>query len=119
VSAFIDNRRADFGVEPTCRTLDVSASAYYQRKSGERSARAVEDERLLSVIRQVHESNYFANGYRRMWMALKRAGEHVGRCRVQRLMKTHGIQGAKRRGKPWRPTKPDLKAQRRPDHVGG
>jgi putative transposase len=117
VSAFIDERRADFGVEPICRTLDVSASAYYQRKSGARSARSVEDERLLSVIREVHEANYFAYGYRRMWIALKRAGEQVARCRVQRLMKTAGIQGAKRRGKPWRTTKPNPLAKRRPDLV--
>jgi putative transposase len=36
---------------------------------------------------------------------------------VQRLMRTHGIQGAKRRGKPWRTTKPDPTAARRPDLV--
>lgn len=53
-----------------------------------------------------------------MWKALVRAGERVARCRVQRLMRTHGIQGAKRRGKPWRTTKPDEGAQRRPDLVG-
>src|SRR5262249_21852030 len=38
-------------------------------------------------------------------------------CQVQRLMKPHGIQGAKRRGKPWRTTKPDPQAARRPDLV--
>src|SRR5207245_2001102 len=52
-----------------------------------------------------------------MWKALRRAGEQVPRCRVQRLMKVHGIQGAKRRGKRWRTTKPDPLAQRRPDLV--
>jgi hypothetical protein len=31
VSAFIDAHRERFGVEPVCRTLDVSASAYYKR----------------------------------------------------------------------------------------
>ena len=64
----------------------MSASAYYQRASGERSARAVEDERLLGVIRVTHKQNYEAYGYRRMWKALVRAGERVPRCRVQRLM---------------------------------
>jgi putative transposase len=49
--------------------------------------------------------------------ALKRAGESVPRCQVQRLMRAHGIQGAKRRGKPWRTTKPDPNAARRPDLV--
>jgi hypothetical protein len=53
VSAFIDERRADFGVERVCRTLGVSASAHYERKSGKQSQRAIEDERLTALIRQV------------------------------------------------------------------
>jgi putative transposase len=95
----------------------VSASAYYQRASGERSARQVEDERLLARIGELHAANYYAYGYRRMWKALGRAGERVGRDRVKRLMRTGGIQGAKRRGRPWRTTTPDPQAQRRPDLV--
>jgi len=117
VSAFIDAHHDRFGVEPICRTLDVSASAYYQRARGERCARAVEDERLLARIRELHAANYYAYGYRRMWKALRRAGEHVPRCQVQRLMRTHGIVGAKRRGRPWRTTRPDPHAHRRPDLV--
>jgi putative transposase len=118
VSAFIDMHRERFGVEPICRVLDVSASAYYQRAKGEPSARAIEDQRLLSVIRETHKQNYEAYGYRRTWKALRRAGESAPRCRVQRLMRVHGIQGAKRRGKPWRTTIPDPDAVRRPDLVG-
>ena len=52
-----------------------------------------------------------------MWKALLREGEQVGRGRVERLMRRHGIQGAKRRGKPWRTTIPDAEAPRRPDLV--
>ena len=117
MSAFIEEHRERFGVEPICSTLGVSASAYYERASGRRSARRVEDERLLAVIAEVHEANYCAYGYRRTWKALRRAGEQVPRCRVQRLMRAHGIQGAKRRGKPWRTTTPDPEARRRPDLV--
>jgi len=117
VSAFIDAHRERFGVEPICRTLGVSASAYYQRATGQRCDRAVEDERLLGRIRELHAANYYAYGYRRMWKALLRAGETVPRCRVQRLMRAHGIVGAKRRGRPWRTTRPDPEAHRRPDLV--
>jgi putative transposase len=117
VSRYVDEHRGRFGVEPVCSTLGVSASAYYQRKTGQRSARSLEDERLLARIREVHEANYCAYGYRRTWKALRRAGEQVPRCRVQRLMRDHGIQGAKRRGKPWRTTTPDPDARRRPDLV--
>ncbi len=117
MTAFIDSHRDRFGVEPICRTLDVSASAYYQRAKGEPSARQQEDERLIEVIRLTHKKNYEAYGYQRTWKALRRAGETAPRCQVQRLMRIHGIQGAKRRGKPWRTTKPDPQAHRRPDLV--
>jgi putative transposase len=117
VSRYIEEHRGRFGVEPICRTLGVSASGYYKRATGERSGRAIDDERLLKRIRELHESNYFAYGSRRMWKALLRAGEHVGRGRVERLMRQAGIQGAKRRGKPWRTTTPDPRAHRRPDLV--
>jgi putative transposase len=105
VSAFIEEHRARFGVEPICRTLGVSASAYYQRATGERSARAVEDERLLERIRPCTRPTTRPMGTggcgRRCC-----EGERVPRCQVQRLMREHGIQGAKRRGKPWRTTTP-------------
>jgi putative transposase len=117
VSVFIDEHRERFGVEPICRTLDVSASAYYHRKTGERSERQVKDERLLALIEETHARNYCAYGYRKMWLVLRRAGHRVGRDRVKRLMRAHGIQGAKRRGKPWRTTTPDPGAQRPPDLV--
>jgi putative transposase len=117
VSSYIEQHRERFGVEPICRTLEVSASAYYERAKGNRSARALDDERLLARIEEIHKANYCAYGYRRTWIALRRAGEEVGRGRVQRLMRQAGIQGAKRRGKPWRTTTPDPQAQRRPDLV--
>ena len=113
----MDEHRERFGVEPVCETLGVSASAYYERRSGGRSARQVQDERLSQRIRELHEANYCAYGYRRMWKALRRAGEDVGRGHVQRLMRAEGIQGAKRRGKPWRTTTPDPAAARRADLV--
>jgi putative transposase len=117
VSRFIDEHRGRFGVEPICSTLGVSASAYYQRATAERSARAVGDERLLGQIEVVHAANYHCYGYRRTWLALKRARVDVGRDRVKRLMREAGIQGAKRRGKPWRTTIPDPAAVRAPDRV--
>jgi transposase InsO family protein len=118
VSRFIEEHRGRFGVEPICRVLGVSASAYYQRATGRRSVRAVRDERLLARVEEVHAANYCCYGYRRTWLALKRQGVDVGRDRVKRLMRAHGLQGAKRRGKPWRTTTPDVAAaRRRPDLV--
>lgn len=69
MSRYVDEHRGRFGVEPICKTLGVSVSAYYERRSGRRSARALEDERLLGRIRELHAANYYAYGYRRMWKA--------------------------------------------------
>ena len=118
MSAFIcDQKGAGFSVELICRTLGVSASAHYQRMAGPPSRRRVEDAELLEQIRETHAANYYAYGYRRTWKALKRAGVDVGRDRVKRLMHANGIQGAKRRGKPWRTTISDPTALRSPDLV--
>ncbi len=111
---FVDEHRDRFGVEFICETIEVSPSAYYERRAGRRSARSIEDERLLELT---HERNYSAYGYRRTCRALLRAGELVPRCTVQRLMRAAGIQGAKRRGKPWRTTTPDPDGSRSPDLV--
>ena len=52
MSAFIDEHRARFGVEPICRILGVSASAYYERATGRVSTRRAEDARLGERIEQ-------------------------------------------------------------------
>jgi putative transposase len=119
VSAFIESQKAlGFAVELICRTLGVSRAAHYERLSGHRSPRAIRDEQLVATIGRLHEANFEAYGYRKMHLALRRAGiEDVGRDRVKRLMREHGIQGAKRRGKPWRTTTADPDAARRPDLV--
>jgi putative transposase len=118
VSAFIcEQRAAGFAVELICRTLGVSRSAHYERATGRRSARAVRDAELIETIRKVHGENFEAYGYRKMQLALRRRGVEVGRDRVKRLMRAHGIQGAKRRGKKWKTTTSDPHAGRRPDLV--
>lgn len=76
---------------------EVSRDPMTQRATGERSERLVADERLLGVIETTHAANSCAYGHRKLWLA--RAGhDGVGRDRVRRLMREHGIQGANRRG---------------------
>jgi hypothetical protein len=66
-------RRHGPSKESVCRVLGVSASAYYQRAAGRRSVRAVEDERLLGVIRELHKANSYVYGYRQTSKAPQRA----------------------------------------------
>jgi putative transposase len=107
--------RARFGVEPIYTTLGVSASACSQRATGRRSQRSLDDQRLLGLTLELRRRNYYAYGSWPIRKALGRAGEQVGRGQVERLMRTHGIQGAKRRGKPWRTIHTDTDARRLAD----
>ena len=72
---FIDEHRGAFGVESICRTLGRVGVRLLPARERRAIARTVEDERLLTRIREVHEANFEAYGYRRTWKALLRAGE--------------------------------------------
>jgi putative transposase len=102
IVAYIDAYKHQFGVEPICRVLTdhdvpIAPSTYYAFKSRPRSARRLSDERLLPLVRLVHAVNYSVYGVRKMWHALKRLGEHIGRDQVARLMRLAGLRGVSRR----------------------
>lgn len=114
--SFIDTRRAEFGAEPICRTLELNASTYYASKSRPRSDRSWRDEWLTGEIRRVFEDNFRVYGARKVWLQLNREGITVARCTVARLMRQMGLQGVCR-GKPHRTTIRDDTAARAPDLV--
>jgi putative transposase len=115
--SFIDAHRARFGVEPICRVLELAPSTYYARRSRPPSRRTLQDARLLGRIRDVHANNYAAYGSRRTWKTLRREGIEVGRGRVERLMRTNGLQGAQRQAKRRWLTQADETARRPADLV--
>ena len=74
--------------------------------------RPVEDERLLGASASCTPPTTTPTATGALEGAAARRRADVGRDRVKRLMRAHGIQGAKRRGKPWRTTIADPAATR-------
>jgi transposase InsO family protein len=93
VSAFIEAHRGRLGVEPICRELEVSASAYRARRSRPPSARTLRDAFLLEQIRRVHADSSGIYGQLKVWDELNEQGIVVARCTIERLMRRHGIAG--------------------------
>ena len=98
---FIDDHRAEYGVEPICKVLPIAPSTYYAHKVCEadltqRSARAKHDEKLRVEIRRVWEENYRVYGVRKVWRQLYRERIYVARCTVARLMREMNLRGAVR-----------------------
>ena len=101
--SFIDAH--DFPAGLVLRVLDVPESTYYDWRARQvsPSRRELDDAALLEQIIKVRSVNEFAATYGspRVWLELRRQGVRVGRKRVERIMRTHGLQGAHlRRG--WR-----------------
>jgi putative transposase len=89
-------------VNNACRQLEVSHSAYYQRRLATRSARATSDAELTEKINAIHTGSKGSYGSPRVHRALRKAGTECGKRRVRRLMRQAGLEG--RCQKRWRKT---------------
>lgn len=119
--AFIDAHRAEYGVEPICAELPIAPSTYYELKARERDPERVpprhrRDALLCDEIRRVWRENFCVYGARKTWRQLNREAIPVARCTIERLMRKIGLCGAVR-GKAFKTTIPDEKAQRPADLV--
>jgi putative transposase len=84
-----------------CAVLGVSPSGYYDWCQRPPSQRQESNDKLLVAIRRVHENSRQTYGSPRIHAALKQQGIAVGRKRVARLMRKHGLVGqAPRRKRP-------------------
>ena len=80
--AFIDDHKAEYGVEPICRVLPIAPSTYYAWKAIEvdptrASRRAQRDVLLKPEIWRVFEQNFGVYGARTVWLQLNREGTLV------------------------------------------
>ncbi|MGW8201324.1 IS3 family transposase [Sphingomonas sp. VDB2] len=121
MTAFIDEHRAEYGVEPICRVLPIAPSTYHervaQRRDPERlSDRVRRDQDLKPEVVRVFAENFGVYGVRKVWRQMNREGFAVARCTIARLMRDLGLQGVIR-GKPVRTTISDKAAPCPLDHV--
>ena len=96
MSAFIDEHRARFGVEPICRELEVSDRAYRQRRVGVPSRRVQSDAVILGEIQSIHAETDGSYGSWRCWQQLRKDGYSVAGCTVERAMRQAGLVGVQR-----------------------
>jgi len=80
-----------------CETLAVSRSGYYQWRSAQDSARALQAKAIKVKIAKVHAASRGTYGSPRVTVVLNEQGEKVGHNRVARLMREAGLQGRQAR----------------------
>ena len=74
-----------------CRVYGVTRAGYYAWRSRERSERERQNETLAAAIRAVHTESRGTYGSPRVHQVLRGRGHCVGKHRVARLMRRHGI----------------------------
>jgi putative transposase len=119
IVAFVDENRDQFGVEFTCKHLQVAPSSYYaaKKRQTDPSARALRDALMMQVLLRLWTANRKVYGAHKLWKAAQRAGHEIGRDQVARLMRELGIEGVSRLRKKVFTTRSDPDATRSPDLV--
>ena len=88
---FIKAHRKQFPLEVMCRELGIAPSGYYEWLKCPLSKRAVEDARLLRLIRASFTASQGIYGAPRVFLDLREAGETCSKHRVARLMRENGL----------------------------
>ena len=117
VDPFVEaEEAAGHSVKRCCELLEMSRSAYYERRAAAPSPREVGDKELLEKIKLIHAESRGTYGALRVHAALRHEGVDCGFRRVRRLMRQNGLEG--RHKKRWRKTTvPDPAAERAKDLI--
>lgn len=83
--------RSTFAVEKMCKAFKVSRSGYYQWLNRKPSARQVDKQSILQLIREIHQESKGRYGSPKITRELHKRGVHISRPRVAKLMKVAGI----------------------------
>jgi putative transposase len=113
---FVETHRHTFAVAPLLAAIGEPVSTFYDRVSRTPSARPVADAAVAERISAIWERSRRTYGAPRIHAMLAREGIRVGHKRVERLMRTLGIQGAHLH-KHWKTTRQDRHATAAPDLV--
>lgn len=97
---FIVRHRAVWPISVLCQALGVSRSGFYEWYGRSPSARERANERLTGHIRESFEASDRTYGSPRVWRDLRAWGEHCGRHRVARLMRTANLVARGKRRRP-------------------
>ena len=91
----MNEHRPEFGIATMCRVLQVSRSGFYQWLHQPLSDRAIEDWRLLGLIRASYTASGGVYGAPRVFQDLREAGETCGKHRVARIMRINKIRAVR------------------------
>ena len=98
--AWIVRHKSQWPVSLQCEVLEVSPSGYHEhfaRRATPHQRKHVSNDALLVHIKTIHAQSKGEYGWPRVWKELLVRGIRVGKERVRKLMKLHGIKARSKR----------------------
>lgn len=89
--AFIAKHQSIYSITRMCRVLRLHPSGYYAWKAQPQSQRAIDDQRLLGLLKHAWIESGGVYGYRKLTLDMRDMGESCSRHRVARLLRCEGI----------------------------
>lgn len=80
--AFITEHQSIYSVTRMCRVLRLHPSGYYAWRAQPQSQRAIDDQRLLGLLKQAWLESGGVYGYRKLTLGMCDMGEQCSRHRV-------------------------------------
>ena len=102
IADWADSADDDYPVSFMCAELGVSVSGYYKWRKAPEGERALDDKKIIALMKVIFDDRGGNVGRRRMKAELRARGHRLGMSRVHRLMKVAGLVG--RHPRPWKRT---------------
>lgn len=97
--AFVKEHTAQYAVRRLCQVMQVHPSGFYAWLREPESARAQDDARLSSLLKQAWLESGGVYGYRKLLLDMRDQGERCGKHRVARLLRRAGLRAQRGYGR--------------------
>lgn len=84
---FISDNKEDYNIKSLCDMLNISVSTYYNYLANKMLDKSNKEKWINQIVKEVYMENKGIYGVNKMYFALRKKGVHIGKKRVQKIMR--------------------------------
>lgn len=84
---FISDNKEDYNIKSLCDMLNISVSTYYNYLANKMLDKNNKEKWINQIVKEVYMENKGIYGVNKMYFALRKKGVHIGKKRVQKIMR--------------------------------
>ena len=84
---FISDNKEDYNIKSLCDMLNIGVSTYYNYLANKMLDKSNKEKWINQIVKEVYMENKGIYGVNKMYFALRKKGVHIGKKRVQKIMR--------------------------------